>query len=158
MIIRWDYLTILLLFFGIGMQNCCSSRNSSPPEQDTAKAVPPPALPPAPLNLPPGVARIVAVPVSLEQQGTVSVCILKVEQVVGYGMSTPHVTVGSEVRVEMGFDQDQQQMEQFNSALQKKSAVTLTLRSSAEKAAELKGPGWKVVGIDKPLVKKSQEE
>jgi hypothetical protein len=157
MIIRWDYLTILLLFFGSGMQNCCTSRNSSPPEQETV-ATPPPALPPAPLNLPPGVARIVAVPISLELQAAVSVCILKVEQVVGYGMSTPPVTVGSEIQVEMGLDQDQQQLDQFNSALQKKSSVTLTLRSSAEKAAEVKAPAWKVVGIDKTSSIKSQEE
>ena len=159
MIIRWDYLIILLLFFGLGMQNCCPSRNSSPPEQDASKTVaPPPVLPPAPVNLPPGVARIVALPVSLDRQESASFCILRVEKVVGYGMSTPLVTVGSEIRVEMGIEQDQQQMAQFNSALQQKSPLTLTLRTSTEKAAEVKGSGWKVVGIDKMSTTNSPEE
>ncbi len=156
MIIKWNYLGILLLFFGLGVQSCCSCRNSAPQEQKTA--APPPTLPPAPLNLPPGVARIVAVPISMDQRDAKSVCILKVEQVVGYGMSTPHVTVGSEIQVEMGVDQDQEQMDQFNSALKQQSSVTLTLRSSPEKTAEIEKSGWKIVGIDKTLSKKSKEE
>jgi hypothetical protein len=156
--LKMDYMAILLLLSALGMQSCCSSRSSAPGEQQEITTETPPALPPAPLNLPAGAARIIAIPVSIERLASGSVCLLKVEQVIGYGMAAPLVTVGSEVRVELVSEQDQQQLDQFNSAFKQKSALAITLHSAAERTAGIETPRWRVLSIDKTLPPKSQEE
>lgn len=156
MTIKRDYLILIFLLIGLGVQSCCSSRCSAPQQQEqkTVKTEIPPALPPAPVSLAPGTARIVAVPVSFDRQ----VCVLKVEKVLGYGMATPPVAVGSEIRLELKPEQEQQQLDQFDAAFKQQSVLTLTLRSAAGKPGETEAQLWQIMSVDKAAAIKSQEE
>jgi len=139
------YIIPILIVLSVSFISCSSSRNSVPQEKkdDSPKKV----LPPAPVPLSPGVARVMAIPLLYNQEDQMQICTLKIEQVTGYGMSTPVLTVGSEVQVQMDMNLDQQQREQFISAKQEARPITMTLQSLAGGITESKAPIWKIVQI-----------
>jgi hypothetical protein len=139
-------LIVLLLLF-----SCSSSRNSVPQEKknETSRNV----LPPAPVPLSPGIARTMALPLIYRQEGQVSVCTLRIERVTGYGMSTPVLTVGSEIQALVDLTTDQQ-TEILISAWNKARTVNLILESMKTGLAESTGPAWKIVDIELQSEKK----
>jgi hypothetical protein len=155
MSIREIYILAVLIFLIPAWQACSSGRNSSAQEQKTAP--PPQVLKPASANLAPGAARIIAIPVAINKQESKYFYVLKVEQILGYGMSTPVLTVGSEIQAEMGIIQDQQ-IEQFNSAVKKQSGITVTMQSLPVRTGEVRTPVWRIIEFDKTTTKKLNEE
>ena len=153
--IRWSEIVPVLIFLVMGIQACSSSRNSSAQEHKTTSA--PHALQPAPATLAPGMARIVAMPIAIHKQESKILCILKVDKIIGYGMSTPSVTVKSEIQTDLSALPNQQ-LEQISSAVQQRAMITITIQSLPGGMLETKASGWKIIDIDKTTAGKISEE
>lgn len=124
---------------------CSSSRNSVPQEKrvESSKKV----LPPAPVPLRPGVARVLAIPLICNQGDQIQYCTLKIEQITGYGMSTPVLAVGSEILTEIDPNLEQRQTEQLIAAWREARMIAVTLQSLPGRITESTEPTWKIVQI-----------
>jgi hypothetical protein len=129
---------------------CCSSSRHAVPEEKQHEATSK-ALPPAPVPLAPGVARVLALPLSYDQEDPASVCTFKIERVVGYGMSTPVLAIGSEIRAVVDLSMEQQK-KMLRSARDENRVVGMILHSVPAGFTENGSgrPAWKIVDIEIP--------
>jgi hypothetical protein len=136
-------LLLILMSFALLSSACSFSKKEEPGEESMEKATPPPA--PAP-----GTAMATALVTGCDEKDDSFRCTFLIEQVAGYGASTPPLPVGSEVEVAVpksvfGEDADGSKAAAM---LALNNVVTVTLRHRQVMSTDGDTPPvWRVIDI-----------